>query len=109
MGPDRYLTYLETINLNLLDILGKEYIIDHIVSEIQKQTEQKLLNVYITDALKALVNNIAQAAFEKRSYTQLTMRWLDMFEPQLINTPEDTRSCKEIVKDIWSNIRKERG
>lgn len=109
IGPDKYLTYMETININLLNILGRDYIIDHIIAEAHKQNEQKLLNIYITDALRALVNNIAQRAFEKPSYTQLTVRWLDIIEPQPNNTSDDTRSCKEVVKDIWNNIKKGRG
>lgn len=93
----------------MLDILGIEYIIDHVVLEIKAQNEKKLLDIYITDALQALVNNIAQEAVEKRSYTQLTKRWLDIIEPQPPKVKEDTRSCKEIAKDIWKNIVRERG
>lgn len=100
---------METINVDLIDILGKEYIIGHIVSEIRKQTEQRLLNIYITDALRMLVNNTAQKAFEKQSYMRLTKRWLDMVEPQVANIPENNKNCKEVVKDIWNNIRRGRG
>lgn len=89
--------------------MGIEYIIDHVVLEIKAQNEKKLLNVYITDALQALVNNIAQEAAETRSYTRLTKRWLDMIEPQPPKVEEDTRSCKEITKDIWKNIVHGRG
>ena len=90
----------------MVNILGSEYIIDHVLSELKAQTEKRALNIYITDALKALVNNIAQEGLKDRSYIQLTMRWLDMIEPQKQDKPvEDNRSCKEITVSIWDNIR----
>ena len=90
----------------MVNILGSEYIIDHVLSELKAQTEKRALNIYITDALKALVNNIAQEGLKDRSYIQLTMRWLDMIEPQKRDKPvEDNRSCKEITVSIWDNIR----
>lgn len=95
--------------MELVNILGPEYIIDHVLSELKAQTEKLALNIYITDALKALVNNSAQEGLKDRSYVHLKMRWLDMIEPQEQTKPiEDNRSCKEIVTNIWNNIRKER-
>lgn len=93
----------------MVNILGPEYIIDHVLSELKIQTEKRALDIYITDALKALVNNTAQEGLKDRSYTQLTMRWLDMIEPQKQTKPiEDNRSCKEITANIWDNIRRGR-
>lgn len=93
----------------MVNILGSEYVIDHVLSELKAQTEKRALNIYITDALKALVNNVAQEGLKDRSYTQLTMRWLDMIEPQKQTKPiEDNRSCKEITANIWNNIRRGR-
>lgn len=90
----------------MVNILGSEYVIDHVLSELKAQTEKRALNIYITDALKALVNNVAQEGLKDRSYIQLTMRWLDMIEPQKHDKPvEDNRSCKEITVSIWDNIR----
>lgn len=55
------------------------------------------------------MNNVAQEGLKDRSYTQLTMRWLDMIEPQKQDKPvEDNRSCKEITVSIWDNIRRGR-
>lgn len=38
-------------------MLGSGYVIDHCISAFQKEQEQKLFNVYITDALQVIADN----------------------------------------------------
>lgn len=95
----------------MLTLFGIDFIIDHVLSEIKRQNEEKSYKIYVTDALRAIANNSAQAAVEQRSYISLTKRWADIFEsqerPQEVE--EDMRSCEEIAVDIWKRIRKKGG
>lgn len=95
----------------MLTLFGIDFIIDHVLSEIRRQNEEKSYKIYVTDALRAIANNSAQAAVEQRSYASLTKRWADIIEPQEEpqDIEEDARSCEEIAADIWKRIRKKGG
>ena len=54
--------YSETLNAEFVDILGSGYVIDHCISAFQKEQEEKLYRVYVTDALKAMVDNTMRFA-----------------------------------------------
>lgn len=95
----------------MLTLFGIDYVIDHVLAEIKKQSEEKAYKIYVTDALRAIANNSAQAAVEQRSYTSLTKRWAEIIEPQEEpqEIEEDTRSCEEIAADIWKRICRKGG
>lgn len=95
----------------MLTLFGIDYVIDHVIAEIKRQDEEKAYKIYVTDALRAIANNSAQAAVEQRSYTSLTKRWAEIIEPQEEpqEIEEDTRSCEEITADIWKRICRKGG
>lgn len=95
----------------MLTLFGIDFVIDHVLSEIKRQSEERSYKIYVTDALRAIANNTAQAAVEQRSYTSLTNRWAEVIEPQEEpqEIEEDTRPCEEIAADIWKRIRKKGG
>lgn len=49
---------MKDINLELLDLLGKGYVIDHCISLFKKESREKILNNYVTDALYCIANMI---------------------------------------------------
>lgn len=51
---------MTTIRLDLLEMLGRSYIIDHCINQLKRESEETALRVYITDALKAVVENTAK-------------------------------------------------
>lgn len=94
----------------MLELFGADYVIDHVLIEIKRLNEEKSYKIYISDALHAVVNNSAQVAAEQRSYISIKKRWIDVITPQKHSQKvDDSRSCKEIVSDMWKRIRKKGG
>lgn len=90
----------------MLELFGADYVIDHVLIEIKKLNEEKSYKVYISDALRAIVNNSAQVAVEQRFYISLQKRWIEIITPQEKSQEiDDPRTCEEIVNDIWKRIR----
>ena len=91
----------------MLELFGADYVIDHVMIEIKKYSEERSYKIYVSDALHAIVNNSAQVAVERRSYISLQKRWIDVVDSQKKSSEikEDTRSCKEIVDDMWKRIK----
>ena len=96
------------IRLDLLELYGREYVIEHCTSVYLKRREDRLYKVYITDVLKAIAENTThyQGAEEMFDYgSSISMRWIDVIEPQEEVKETDDRSCTDIVDDIWERIR----
>lgn len=85
--------------------------IDHCIAAFQREREEKLYRVYVTDALMALVDNSARYVIPGVGPvdcgTHLTMRWQDMIREKQEDPPEDPRSCAEIAAGIWDRMRGE--
>lgn len=70
-------------------MLGKQYIIDHCITKIKKESEQTALRVYITDALKAVVENTA-----KIGGVTMRRRYADIIN----NVPDDEETNEQAQK-----------
>lgn len=69
--------------------------------------KQKALEIYITDALMAIVSNTAHYMSLEgivESGNTMTARYIDIIEPPPIE-PIDERPCEEIAQDIFARIR----
>lgn len=75
----------------MVDLMGKGYVVDYCISLLRKKQEQRRFQVYITDALMIMNNNI-QRAF---GGAKITQRYADYF----VKKKEDKRSAKQIVQD----------
>lgn len=71
-------------------MLGKQYIIDHCISQIKKESEQTALRVYITDALKAVVENTAKIG----GGVTMRRRYADIIN----NVPDDEETNEQAQK-----------
>lgn len=71
-------------------MLGKQYIIDHCVTKIKKESEQTALRVYITDALKAVVENTAKIG----GGVTMRRRYADIIN----NVPDDEETNEQAQK-----------
>ena len=84
--------------------------IDHCIAALNAELEEKYYRVYVTDALKAIVDNSARYLIpgvgEVDCGTHLTVRWQDMITPQE-EVEDDPRTCQEIATGIWDRIRGE--
>lgn len=57
MGEEEYQLGIESLNLNLAEICGKQYIIEHIVADYKQRSAEKMYKYYITDLLKSLAES----------------------------------------------------
>ena len=86
--------------------MGRGYVIEHCMSALREQTEEKLYRTYITDALKLIAENAQKAAVVG---SVLIKRWAELIDTQKEEKkkPEDNRPAAEIAHDIWKRIRGE--
>ena len=99
MGADAYFQAIKTIRLDLLELVGRSYVIEHCTAEINRSHHEKSYRIYVTDTLKAIAENTAKII--KGGGAVMTKRWIDVIEPPK-PIKEDNRSCEEIVSGIWA-------
>lgn len=73
----------------MVDLMGKGYVVDYCISLLRKKQEQRRFQVYLTDVLMVMNNNIVRAF----GGGKITQRYADYFKK------EDTRTAGQIVKD----------
>jgi hypothetical protein len=73
----------------LLDLLGADYIAQHVQEQWSKYNEELIYRIYMTDAIKAMGENKC-----------LTVRYYDIINPK----DEETKTAEEIVDDICNHI-----
>lgn len=83
--------------------------IEHCISALKLNREEKSYKIYITDTLMAIAENTTH--FLGRNdiidYGKaMNKRWVEIIEPE-VKEPEkiDDRPAKEIAADIWERIR----
>ena len=83
----------------MLDLLGCDYVIDHCITQFQRDQERKSAIVYITDSLKILNENVVRI----HCGSTMTMRWIDTIDAQ--NEPEPEKNATEIITNIKEKLR----
>ena len=83
--------------------------IDHCVAALSAQTEEKIFRTYVTDAIKALVENSTHYLIPGYGVADygitLTSRWADGPAERAPEPPADDRSCAEIAAGVWERMR----
>ena len=82
-----------TIRLDLLEIFGSGYVVDHCVAVFAKKEQEKMFRSYLADSLMAIANNTAGLAEQGQVMTARLaelMSWVDV----------DERTGDEIALDI---------
>ena len=82
----------------MLEILGKDYLIDHCVSFLISQNKEHIYRSYVTEALKIISENTSK--FFGGGY--LNIRYTDILEN--INKPKETRTAEEIIENIRDKL-----
>ena len=97
MGSAKYTELISTIRLDLLDLFGSRYVIDHCIAALNKSRKESAYRSYVTDALK----NINEILARNFGGSYLSMRYDDMMdEGAKGNEPE---SGDEIVLSVFRN------
>lgn len=60
MGGDCYFELTEDIRLDLLELYGRGYVIDHCIASLRKRNKELGYRVYVTDTLKMIAENTAK-------------------------------------------------
>ena len=91
----------------MVDLFGREYVIEHCISALKLLREEKSFKIYVTDALMAIADNTTHLVGSQGvvDYGKtINQRWIDVINPPP-KVPEDNRPSEEIAKDIWERIR----
>ena len=71
----------------MLDLMGSEYVIDHVIAEHNVRAEQRVYRGYVTDVLKVIAESWGAT---------ISDRYADLVERK----PQDTRTGDEIALDV---------
>lgn len=77
----------------------------YVMARMQEYSRDLSYRIYVSDALKATVENTKYHLSMDGMIAhgvQIEKRWIDNFVIQQEES-NDTRTCEEVVSDIWSN------
>ena len=104
MGANEYFELIQSIRLDLLDLFGSGYVIDHCISALSRKGEkakekQKMLTCmnYFADCIKVITENTAKSVRQDQG-SYVTRRLNDLLDSD--RTAEPERSGDEIAADI---------
>lgn len=91
------------VNLQMLDLIGRGYIVDHCVSLFNSKAKERLYQIYITDTLKCLNDNLAKLI----GGTVLKARYHDLLESGTKKESEKTGDeiALEIIKKAGLKVK----
>jgi metal-dependent amidase/aminoacylase/carboxypeptidase family protein len=81
----------------LLEILGKNYIVQHCVVFLDNKAKEMAYQSYIADCLKAIADNTANMY----GGTTIRLRYADLIS----NEKPETRTEEEVINDIKEKLR----
>lgn len=87
MGQSEWFDCCRSIRLDLLDLYGSYYVIEHVIAESNKKQEERLYRCYTSDMLKAIAESFG---------VTVDSRFIDAIN----NEPEDEQTGDEIALDI---------
>lgn len=74
----------------MLELMGSEYVIEHVVAELNSRMKEEIYRVYVTDALKYIAESWG---------TVLSCRYVDLItEPEEVEESGDEIALKVINK-----------
>ena len=85
----------------MLDLFGRQYVIDHCLSEVRNKNELDAYRYYLTDALRYTVNNTAEQ--EKRYEIKKSYR--DIHKPKKPESKKAIANAEEQAKQIIENFK----
>lgn len=104
MGANEYLKLISTIRLDLLELLGSGYVIDHCLSEYleKKKAEREekdrwIFFGYISDAIKIISENTAKSVNAGESAYYMAKHLIDMLRPET----HEEKSGDDIAADVF--------
>ena len=89
----------------MLELLGKSYIIDHCYNYLKESSEETALKVYITDAIKAVVENTERLT---KDGVVMKKRYIELITdvPNEKQAEDNDKRAKEIIARMKSKLEK---
>ena len=100
MGAEEYTRCLQGIDLNLAELLGSEYIIEHVVLAFSEYQRKKARDIYLTDVCKNINDMLATVL---GGYS-MTARFVDLTE-----TREPEKTGDDIVREVFAKAELKTG
>lgn len=96
MGGDNYFELTLGMRLEMVEALGRGYVVDYCITSLRNRNREKAFRIYVTDALKYIAENTAKFC----GGTYMNNRFADLMAPP-----------KKMPKsaDIIAKIRKKMG
>lgn len=85
--------YTRCISLEHVELFGKQYIIDHCVTEYNNAQRQEAYEIYVSESLRAIAENTAALAGGGR---YMKAGFMDIIKPK----KQDKRTGEEIAADV---------
>lgn len=95
---------METIRLDLVEMIGWRYVIEHCISSFLKLQEERAYRTYVTDALMLISENTANISNGK----YMNKHFSDIYEKGE-QKEEKKPTAEEVKEKIKSKFRKKGG
>jgi len=89
------------INVGLIDILGKGYIVESCISLFQKRMEEKLYRVYTTDVLLGIFNRLLPQG------NVIKERYYDMITPAKTSEKSGDEIALEVIRKAGLKVKED--
>lgn len=96
---------METIRLDLVEMIGWRYVIEHCISSFLKLQEERAYRTYVTDALMLISENTANISSGK----YMNKHFSEIYENDKQNEEEKKPTAEEVKNRIKSKFRKKGG
>lgn len=110
MGSDAYFGLTEDIRLDLLEVLGRGYVVDHCIASLNKQRKEQKFRVYLTDVVKMIAENtakMAQGTMPVRRYADIMMEDTYGYKKAEKKKPQTTKEVVNSIRAKWGGEKNE--
>lgn len=118
MDASAYAGGAESVRLDLLELLGTDYLINHVAEHINAEHKADVYRAYVTDTLKIISENTRFHLVYTKDGAEfvevggkLEKHWLEIANPRESEQEpeEDTRTTEEIIDRVWGAIEGTKG
>ena len=82
----------------MLDLIGSDYVIDHVIAEHSVRMEDKVFRIYVADLIKSIAESME---------VSVTHRYVDLIKPQKAE-PQETGDevAMKVIRKIGLKVKK---
>ena len=89
----------------MLELLGRDYVIDHCISRLNLEAEKELYQMYVTESLKIIMENTALLT---KSGKAISNRYVDILDnmrnPKPENDIDEQQRAEETILKIKNRL-----